>query len=310
MHGAPSALASDLGGVFPTAAVRAELMAMYDAKLGNWPVAYEEADVPTQYGTAHVVVAGRADAPPVILVHMAASSSFIWAPLIAELAKHRRAYAIDIIGDVNKSVLANPDHYPRSGEALAGWLSEVADALRLSQTDVIAGSYGGWLAAHYALRDPKRVRRLVLIVPMGLPSWTQTLRVLARLATIQIGLSGSKSERTLSYLLGNDPAARALGGDWFSRLFEAKCRMRAASPRPLTTRQFEGISAPTLIVLGARDPLVGNPKRAARRATGHMPNVEIEIVPNGTHAVHIEAPERVAGRALEFLSRPRESSWS
>ena len=45
---------------------------------------------------------------------------------------------IDIIGDVNKSVLANPDHYPRSGEALAGWLSEVADALRLSQTDVIA----------------------------------------------------------------------------------------------------------------------------------------------------------------------------
>ena len=290
-------------GVFPTPAIHAALMALYDAKLVQWPVPFEELDVPTSHGTTHVVVSGPEDGESVILIHMAACTSFIWAPIIAPFASRYRTYAVDIIGDVNKSVLADRGHRPRNGPELGGWMCEVADALNVPTSHVIAGSYGGWVAMHYAARAPGRVRRLALIVPMGLPGWTQTGRVLIRLATIQLGLSGAKLERTLSYLMGDDPAARRLAGDWFSLFFESKCKMNAAQPLPIPLAMFHALPMPTLIVLGDRDPLIGNVQRAANRARTHIRNAEVEIIANGTHAVHIEASHRVSTRVLEFLDQ-------
>ena len=288
-------------GVFRSASDRAAMIAMYDAKLAQWPVPFEELDVKTSYGNTHIVASGRLDAPPVLLLHMAACSSFIWAPVIEAFAASHRVFAVDMIGDVNKSVLESPTHYPKTGDALAAWLCEVADALGLEQSDVIAGSYGGWLGMHYAIHAPQRVRRLVLVVPMGLPTWIQTARVLVRLSTITLGLSAAKMERVLSYLLGDDPSSRRLAGDWFAEVFARKCRMRVPSPKPVSNSQLEAIRAPTLIVLGGRDPLIGNAERAARRARAHIPDVEVEIVPNGTHAVHAEEPTRVAANIVEFL---------
>ena len=58
-------------GVFPTPAIHAALMALYDAKLVQWPVPFEELDVPTSHGTTHVVVSGPEDGESVILIHMA-----------------------------------------------------------------------------------------------------------------------------------------------------------------------------------------------------------------------------------------------
>jgi pimeloyl-ACP methyl ester carboxylesterase len=303
-----SAKEVDDRGVFPNAAARDAILAIYDAKLATWPVPFEELDVRTTYGATHVIAAGRRDAPPLLLVHMAASSSFIWKPVIAPLASHYRAYAVDIIGDVNKSRLDDPARHPKTGDELGVWLGEVADALDIERSDVIAGSYGGWLAMHYATLMPERVRRLVLIVPMGLPTFVHTIRVLVRLLMIQLGLSASKMERTLSYLLGDDAASRELAGDWFTEIFTRKCRMRAPNPRPLSDRRLEALSMPTLVILGERDPLIGNAERAARRARVHIPHVEVEVVPAGTHSVHIEKPERVATRILEFLASHERAS--
>lgn len=294
---------SDFGGVFPSAEVHACLMAMYDAKLAEWSVPHEELDLPTRYGTAHVVAAGSEDAPPLILLHMAACTSFIWAPVIAPLAASYRTYAVDIIGDVNKSMIADRARRPKTGPELAVWLCEVSDALHVHRSDVVAASYGGWLGMHYATLAPDRVRRLALLVPMGLPNWTQTLRVLFRLATIQVGLSSSKVERTLSYLMGDDPAARELAGDWFAKIFASKCKMNAAQPLPMTVSRLEALRMPTLIILGGRDPLIGNAERASRRAKNHIPGVEVEILPRGTHALLMEEPDRVARRVLQFFNQ-------
>lgn len=288
-------------GVFPTPETRAAMLAMYDAKLATWPVPYEEIDLPTTFGSAHVVIAGRKTAPPVLMFHMAACSSFIWQPIIAPLALCRRVYAVDSIGDVNKSVLDDSRDYPKNGAALAAWVCEVADGLHLECSDVIAGSYGGWLGMHYAMHAPERVRRLVLLVPMGLPNWLQTIRVLVRLATIPIGLTPSRMERTLSYLMGDDPKPRALAGDWFREVFTRKCRMKMAGPTSISCERLRAIRAPTLIILGGRDQLVGSAERAAHRAKSSIANVEIDIVASGTHAVHADEPTHVSARIVGFL---------
>jgi pimeloyl-ACP methyl ester carboxylesterase len=289
--------------LFRTSETRAMLRAMYDRQLAKWPVPFEELDVATSYGNTRVVVAGKAEAEPVMLFHMTGCPAFIWTPIIASLSARYRTFAVDIIGDFGRSELADPARYPKSGAQLAAWAYEVADALRLESSHVLGASFGGWLAMHYASHAPRRVRRLALVVPMGLPPWPQTLRVIARLTALLIGRSEQKTERTLTWMMGDHPRTRALAGDWMRTIIDRHLRVRVANPFPLSSRQLQRIEAPTLVVLGGRDQLLGDPCRAAARAWNSIAKLEIEIFPHGTHAVHTEEPDAVAGRILEFLGR-------
>lgn len=294
-------MADRAGDPFPTAAARAALMAMYDAKLARWPVPYVEMDLPTTWGTAHVVAAGAPSAPPLLMLHMTGAPAFAWTPIIGPLAGRYRTYAVDIIGDMTKSVLSDPRRHPKNGEELAAWVAEVADGLGVASSDVLGGSFGGWLAAHYAARSPERVRRLVLLVPMGLPSWTQTVRVLARLMSLLVGQSPARIEQALSWMMGDNPAVRALIGDWMKEVIRQHCRARVPNPLPLAAALLARVHAPTLLILGGRDRLIGDAGRAAARATRRLRDVTVSIVPNGTHAVHGEEPDRIAAEVLTFL---------
>lgn len=290
--------------IFPSPEVRAEMLALYDAKLADWPVPFEELDIPGRFGTTHLVVAGDPAAPPVVLLHMTCSPAFVWAPIIASLTAIRRVYAVDTIGDVGKSVLAEGERYPRNGRAYDAWLSEVLDAIGLGAADVVAGSHGGWIGMHFAASSPARVRRLVLLVPMGLASWPRMLNVLARMSTFALGkMTRARIEKIQQWLMGDALLSKELIGEWLARIIRGGFTPKLGAPLPVAAATRRSIRAPTLVVLGGRDQLVGNARAAARRATDTIPDVEIDIVPKGTHAVHIEEPEHVAHRIVAFLTR-------
>ena len=48
---------------FKTPEGDARYLAAYDTALNLWPVPYDEIDIPTRFGTSHVVVSGQKDAP-------------------------------------------------------------------------------------------------------------------------------------------------------------------------------------------------------------------------------------------------------
>lgn len=290
-----------MSSIYPSPESRARVLSIYDSKLAGWPVAYEERDLVTRYGKTHVVASGALDAPPVVLVHMAGCAAFVWRSLVPSLARAHRVYAIDTIGDAGKSELDDLDHYPKTGDDYAAWLRDVWSGLGLDAADVVAGSMGGWIALHFASREPKRVRRLVLLGPMGLPSWPQTFLVLFRLATINIGASASKNERLVSWAVGDNPAVRAEVGDWMNAVLESHCKPRLGRPLPLPASRLERIEVPTLVVLGGKDGPIGDADRAARRARAHIPHVDVEILGDAGHAMSIEKVERVAPRIVAFL---------
>jgi pimeloyl-ACP methyl ester carboxylesterase len=295
------------GGVYPGAESYHAIMAIYNTRLAGWPVPFEEIELPGRYGRTHVVACGNASAPPLLLVHMAATPAFAWRGLIEPLAGQYRVYALDTIGDVGKSELADPRVHPRSGEQYSAWLCEVCDALHVEIAHVLGGSMGGWISMNHAAYAPHRVRRLALLVPMGLPPWLQTLRVLLRLMSSQFLASGKKTERLLSWLMGSDPVVREEVGEWMTAVIDFHCTPKLGSPLPLSAATLGTIRVPTLIMLGGRDRLVGNAQAAARRAREHIRDVEIEILPDACHAMSIEQPERVARRLLKFFDGGRDA---
>jgi pimeloyl-ACP methyl ester carboxylesterase len=68
-----------------------------------------------------------------------------------------------VIGDVGRSVCTKSIE---NADDLVNWLDELFSALELGDNINLMGvSHGGWLTTQYALRFPKRLRKIVLLAP-------------------------------------------------------------------------------------------------------------------------------------------------
>jgi pimeloyl-ACP methyl ester carboxylesterase len=151
---------------------------------------------------------------------------FVWSSIIAPLSEHRRAYALDTIGDVGKSELADPARYSKTVVPDSAWLHDVFTALDVSAPDMVAGSIGGWIAMNHAIYAPERLRRLVLLAPMGLPPWRATLAVLGPFISQRLRLTEAKLDKIITRSLGE--------GERVNREFRGWMRIPIAAPRQVS----------------------------------------------------------------------------
>src|SRR5678815_2374875 len=145
---------------FKTRKGASTFLAAYNAALKRWPVAYEELEVPTRFGTTHVIVSGPRDAPPLVLLHGYMATSVMWLPNIRDFSREHRVYAIDVMGQASKSVPAEPI---RDRADFVAWLTGTLDGLHLGRVSLVGQSFGGWVALGYAAAAPERVEKLVLL---------------------------------------------------------------------------------------------------------------------------------------------------
>ncbi len=118
------------------------------------------APVQTDVGEISTMQAGSGS--PVVMLHGLGATKASFLPTVAALADHHRAIAIDLpgFGDSVKP-LGAPYHAPYFAKAVVALL----DALGIEQADVVGNSMGGRVAIELGLRNPERVRRLVLLAP-------------------------------------------------------------------------------------------------------------------------------------------------
>jgi pimeloyl-ACP methyl ester carboxylesterase len=284
--------------VFVTEENRAKLMAIYDEALRQWPVPFETFFVATRYGQTHVIASGDPASPPLVMTHPAAVGGFVWSSIIAPLSTKRRVYALDTIGDVGRSELADPDSYPKKGRDYSAWLDDVYEKLEITQADVVAGSMGGWIAMNHAIHVPNHLRRLVLLGPMGLSPWRANLGVLVPFAWYAIRPTDAKFERIIFRALGEGERVNREFRPWM--LIMGKCKPKTGQPFRISSRKLRLIKAPTLVILGGKDGLVGSATAAAKRARS-IPDCDIEILPQAGHIMSVDEPEFVGERIAAFL---------
>jgi pimeloyl-ACP methyl ester carboxylesterase len=152
--GRPSAFKSD--------EARADYCRLYDAAIALSPVPVEESDVHTSFGITHVLTAGDPSKPPLVALHAKSFSSTMWLPLLPTLTASHYVRMFDAVGDVNKSVATDVLSSPAR---VVGWIDEVLDTLEIEHCAFVAASIGTWMATHYAMARPERVKRLAMLSP-------------------------------------------------------------------------------------------------------------------------------------------------
>ncbi|MGN6106583.1 MAG: alpha/beta fold hydrolase [Kofleriaceae bacterium] len=219
-----------------------------------------------QLAMAYVDVAptGPANGRVALLLHGKNFSAAYWAPTIERLARAGfRVIAPDQIGFGKSS---KPERYQFSFETLVANTRELLDALGVSQVTVIGHSMGGMLAARFALMEPARTERLVLINPIGLEDYRAHVpaRTVDQLYTQELAQTPEKIRdyQRRSYYDGQwKPAYEALIeilAGWTQHPAYPRVAWNAALTSEMIYAQpvvqdLARIQAPTLLIIGQRD---------------------------------------------------------
>lgn len=278
-----------------------EYRAAYDAVLRQWPLPYEEHDVTTRFGHTHVIVSGRSDGPPVVLLHPAGGGAVIWYRNVGALGERFRTYSVDTIGEPNKSVLTRPIHHRSQSREFAEWMQDLFGGLEIPVASVVGNSFGGFVAATTAIQRPHLVRKLVLISPAAtlaaIPPWFWHFIPVSLIGTI----AGSQAllMRPYRWIWQGFPIDAE-----FARLRTLTAtvgRPRHWPPTVFSDEELRSILAPTLLLIGERE-VIYRPSAVIARAEHTLPSVESAIIPAANHNAEYTAAGTVNAHLLRFLS--------
>lgn len=279
----------------PTSLSKDEL---YQRVLTLWGTPYRELNVPTSFGTAHIIVSGPADGEALVLLHGMNADSTMWYPNVKALSAKYRVYAID---DMLGPGQSTRNHEDDSLARLITWYFEVFDTLKLEKPILVGASQGGWIATNLALHKPERFNKLILLSPAQTLSWLEpSVDILSNLL-FSLNPQRSDLHNMLSTLSSNVEGIEQLYIDQFYRtIITASMSPLLMDMKPFDDQQLAVLTMPVLVLAGDDDMF--NNQNSVNRALKVMPCVQAEILANSGHFISVDQAELVNNKIVEFVA--------
>src|SRR5271163_523761 len=242
---------------------------------------------------AFIDVAPQADdlGEPILLIHGFASNHRVnwvdprWVETLAKAG--RRVVAFDNRGHGQSEKLYLPADY--RAELMTQDAADLLAHLGIERADVMGYSMGARIASFLALAEPKRVRALIL-GGMG--------DRLTRDAGLPDAIAEALEAPSLDSLA--DPTQRLFRA-FADRTKSDRVALAACvrgSHRSLTLEEAARINQSTLVAVGERDTLVGDPSKLVAL----LPRAEALMIPGRDHNLAVGDKAFKAG-VLDFLAR-------
>jgi len=218
-------------------------------------------------------------------------------PFLALLATKRRVIAPSHPG-FGKSAL--PD-WVDSVDDIAHMYLELMDRLELSHVDIIGCSIGGWITAEIATKVPGRIKKLVMIGPVGVKTGTADKLDIPDVFAIP--------QDEFAKLIFHDPEKfrpdlKTMPEDAINIMVRNRetLALIAWEPymhNPKLRHRLHRVTAPVLFVRGESDGLVS--ADYLQRYAALLPNTRIETIAKAGHAPQLEQPQVLLEKVLAFL---------
>jgi 2-succinyl-6-hydroxy-2,4-cyclohexadiene-1-carboxylate synthase len=249
---------------------------------------------------------------PLVLLHGFTGQSASWATVMGLASKTHRTIAVDLIGHGRTDAPHEASRYA-FGQAIDD-LAAVLAKLDLQRAAWVGYSMGGRLALGLALKYPEIVSALILesaspgidhteerearrksdelmadeILTRGVRKFVVTWEALPMWESQrQIPIERRARQREIrlqNRAEGLAGSLRGMGAGAQDSLWDDLCRLHA----------------PVLLIAGERDAKF---TEIAMRMSERMPNVELLVVPNAGHTVHLEQPELYATHVAGFAEK-------
>jgi len=284
---------------------------------GEYP--FESRFVGVPGGRMHYVEEGRGE--PVLCLHGQPTWSFLYRDFVSGLSGSARVIAPDLLGFGLSEKPDRPEDYSVEGHVAD--VAALVEALDLRDLTLVLHDWGGPIGLGVAARHPDRVSRLVVLnsFPPYRPSdngrLPLPLRVVRTPVVGELLVQGfavfnrlllpaaiqNPDRRTPAVLAAYD----RVQGSWQERAgtmaFPRLIPVRESDPGVelfgRADRWLQGFRGPALIVWGMADPIFDRRTLDAWRE--RLPQADVLELPEASHYLQEDAPERIVSRIREFL---------
>ncbi len=256
--------------------------------------------------TDGVTVRYRVDGPPaapvLVLAGSLGTSAAVWDAVMPALSTYLRVVRYELRGHGGAPAPPGPYTIADLGGDLVGLL----DVLDIERASIAGLSLGGMVAMWVAARHADRVERLVLCcTAASMPpasAWTDRAATVrsAGVASLADGLIGRWFTAGFAERRPDVAAqVRAMLDADDAEGYAACCEALATADQ---RRAVAGITASTLVLAGAADPVV--PPDMALELARAIPGAALTVVAGAAHLAPLEQPERVARALVDHVVGP------
>lgn len=243
----------------------------------------------------HYLTVGHGE--PLIIVHGGSEGAVAWKDNIAALAKKYTIYVPDMPGFGSSQSYAGNYSIPD----MVDFVDNFALSMGLPRFFMMGHSLGGGIALHYTLKFPEKVRKLVLVSSLCLGKeiawWIRLLTGTPIYPVIgNAAMSFYKGLKSVANFFGSweimEPVTKTsiqIGG-YISNITEQTIVLLSQLPL---------IGAPTLVLWGAKDPVV--PFAQAYAAAELIPDCQVRVFDNCGHSVYRENLREFSSVLSRFL---------
>jgi pimeloyl-ACP methyl ester carboxylesterase len=226
-----------------------------------------------------------------------------------EIGLAPEAVALDVLARCF-DVIA-PSHPGFGHSELPEWMTTVDDlsyfyldlleALDLDGVVLVGNAFGGWIAAELAVKQPRRVSRLVLVNPAGIKLSGREQRDMADIFSLPQKEVDARSFHDSRNARHFDPKASS-EDDIYVELRNRESTARFGwSPymhHPHLVHRLHLIRVPTLVLWGESDRIAS--ADYSRRYAEKIPGARFAPLPQAGRYPHLERPDAFADAVVEF----------
>lgn len=273
----------------------------YNKSLKLWDVPYQEEDIQTSFGNAHVIISGPKDGSPLVLLHGMDATSTMWFPNIKALSVNHRIYAIDFLNEVGKSQSVERS---LSKEEIVKWYNEIFDYYKLKKIDVIGASKGGWMGTLLAIQKNHKINKLILLSPAQTFKGIDKAGKASSALFLKLFPTRKKLNKTLETF---SFYPKKINSVYQNQLYLANKHAKSSSSflqlLPFSDEDLKRIKIPVLILIGDHDVI--NSTESIKNAEKLLPNCKTKIIENAGHFLSIDQAKIVNEMILDFLKQKR-----
>lgn len=289
--------------IYRSAHGRVTLLAMYDALRAGLGTAVDDLWVETRFGRTHILRAGDASLPPLLIFQGGNSLNPHDLRELTPLTRWFCLYAPDTLGHPGYSAevrlsTRNLDY--------GRWAADVVAAIGRGPLRCLGASFGGGILAHLAAVAPEQIARAVFIVPAGFVDPAPG-NILTRLAwpmlLYRLQPTPANLARAVSPLSAGNPV-RAETMAMIEAIF-SHVRVAAGMPRAVTATELRRFQAPSWVIAGEQDLMFpGEPVlRRARQTIDSL--VQADCLVGAPHMFYTSSTvdtRQLVRRIGEFLA--------
>lgn len=194
-----------------------------------------------------------------------------------------------------------PEHFDALEDLVYLYL-DLLDALDLRDIVLMGCSMGGWAAAEIAVRNTRRLSKLILVDAVGIKPGDRETRDIADV----FGLPGPEATKVMFHDPSKGPNLATLTDEQSTvlaadRIAHALYTWDPYMHNPKLRHRLHRIDVPTLLIWGERDRVVSVSYAEAYRAM--IPGATLVIVPEAGHLPQVEQPGLFLDHVLSFAAR-------